>query len=134
MTLASFMRVAEIAAMDLKSLVFSEDAVLFSLSILRKTQRSGPLMSISIKKFENPLPCPVEAIRNFVSATAAFRSGSVEEKLWVSARAPHGRVSSNTIASWIKAVMKESGIDTGIFSAHSTRSAASSQAAKTDGR
>ncbi|KZS20625.1 Uncharacterized protein APZ42_012631 [Daphnia magna] len=72
--LASFMRVAEIAAMDLKSLVFSEDAVLFSLSTLRKTQRSGPLMSISIKTFENPLLCPVEAIRKFVSATAAFRS------------------------------------------------------------
>jgi hypothetical protein len=49
--LASFMRVAEITAINLKSLVFSEDAVLFSLSTLRKTQRSGSLASLSIKKF-----------------------------------------------------------------------------------
>jgi integrase len=128
--LASFMRVAEIAAINLKSLVFSQDAVHFSLSTLRKTQRSGSFTSLSIKKFENPLVCPVEAIRSFVSTTAAFRSGSAEEKLWVSVRAPHGPVSSNTIARWIKTVMKDSGIDTDIFSAHSTRSAASSQAAK----
>jgi hypothetical protein len=56
--LASFMRVAEIAGMDLKSLFFfSEDVVLFSLSTLRKTQRSEPdrLMSfycISIKNLK----------------------------------------------------------------------------------
>ena len=79
---------------------------------------------------KNPLVCPVEAIRSLVNATAALRPNSAEEKLWISVRAPHGPVSSNTVARWIKTVMKDSGIDTNIFSAHSTRSATSSQAAK----
>ncbi len=115
----------EIAEMDLKSFVFSEDGVLFSLSthfsLSRKTQRSSPWMSISIKKFGDSLLCPIEAIKNLMRAKVTFWSGSAEEKLWVSTTAPHGPVTSNTIARWIKVVRKDSGIDTSIFF-HSTGS------------
>jgi integrase len=48
----------------------------------------------------------------------------------VSVRPPHGPVTANTIARWIKNILKGSGIDTNTFSAHSTRSAAASEAAR----
>lgn len=43
-------------------------------------------------------------------------------------RKPHNAVTSQTVARWIKKVMTDAGIDTNIFSAHSTRSAATSAA------
>jgi site-specific recombinase XerD len=125
--LATLLRVAEIAAIGLQSVKFSNEAVHFSLKTLRKTQRVGPLGSFSIKKFSNP----VETIKTFMKATVAFRSGTEDEiRLWVSVRPPQGPVTANTIARWIKNVLKESGIDTNTFSAHSTRSVAASQAAR----
>jgi site-specific recombinase XerD len=128
--LATLLRVAEIAAIGLQSVKFSNGAVHFSLKTLRKTQRAGPLGSFSIKTFSNLLLCPVETIKAFMEATVAFRSGSEDERLWVSVRPPHGPVTANTLARWIKNILKESGIDTNTFSAHSTRGAAASQAAR----
>ena len=41
---------------------------------------------------------------------------------------PHKPVTSSTIARWLKEIMKEAGIDTSIFKAHSCRGAAVSAA------
>ena len=41
---------------------------------------------------------------------------------------PHKEVSKATISRWIKCLLSEAGIDTDIFSAHSTRAASSSAA------
>ena len=43
---------------------------------------------------------------------------------------PHRHVSLSTIAQWVKSVLTLSGINTESFSAHSTRAAASSAAAR----
>ena len=41
---------------------------------------------------------------------------------------PHRKVSSDTLSSWIKKILQESGVDTSRFTSHSTRSASSSAA------
>jgi hypothetical protein len=46
----------------------------------------------------------------------------------VSVKQPHGPVTANTIARWIKNILNWSGIDTETFSAHLTRSVVASQA------
>ena len=44
---------------------------------------------------------------------------------------PHKPVCSSTLARWLKSLLDKAGIDTSIFKAHSTRSAAASAAAST---
>ena len=121
--LATLLTVAEIAAIGLKSVKFSNDAIHFSL----KTRARWVLFLLT----NFLICCSVETINDFIKATVAFRSGSEDERLWVSVKPLHGPVTANTIAKrWIKNILKGSGIDTGTFSAHSTRSAAASQAVR----
>ena len=49
-------------------------------------------------------------------------------QLLVSYTKPHRPVTRDTIARWIRTVLSSAGIDTSIFKAHSTRSAAVSKA------
>ena len=52
-----------------------------------------------------------------------------ETKLLVSFIKPHKAVTSSSVARWLKSVLSAAGIDTAIFSAHSTKGASSSAAA-----
>lgn len=45
---------------------------------------------------------------------------------------PHGPVSRDSVARWIKQSMKSAGIDTSVFKSHSTRSASTSAAKVAD--
>ena len=53
-----------------------------------------------------------------------------ETSLFVSFCKPYRKVSKDTIARWVKTVMKASGIDTSLFKPHSCRSASVSKANK----
>ena len=48
--------------------------------------------------------------------------------LFIGTIAPYAPVTGNTVGRWIKNFLKTAGIDTAVFSAHSTRSAAASLA------
>ena len=48
--------------------------------------------------------------------------------LFISVRRPHAPVKPATIGHWIQKVMTQAGIDTKVFSAHSTRGASTSKA------
>ena len=50
-----------------KDSVFSNDGVSFSLSRLRKTQRSGGFKSSNLRRINDPLICPVEWLGHYVS-------------------------------------------------------------------
>ena len=52
------------------------------------------------------------------------------DTLLISFIKPYHKVSTDTIARWIKTVLHLAGIDTSIFKAHSTRSASTSAATK----
>ena len=60
--------------------------------------------------------------------TEKFRSTSNESRLFIALIKPHGPVSLNTVSRWIKSLLKKTGINTSIFGAHSTRSAAAYRA------
>ena len=53
---------------------------------------------------------------------------STGSPLFISVRKPHKPVKPATIGHWIRSIMKAAGINTEIFSAHSTRGAAASKA------
>ena len=74
-----------------------------------------------------PVLCPVLALKEYENQTRKVRAK--ETKLFVAIIKPHRAVTSSTIARWLKAVLKASGVDTSIFDAHSVRGASSSKAA-----
>ena len=128
--LATLLRVSEIASISKDSVHFSSDGVSFSLSRLRKTQKSGAYRSFSIRRMENPILCPVDCLGHYVYTSDNLRSNSNQKYLLLGLRPPHKSVSGTTVGRWVKDYLSLAGIDSRIFSAHSTRGAASSKAAK----
>ena len=68
----------------------------------------------------------------YESLTSTFRpvDPAQPNKLFVVIIRPHKPVKSATLAHWIKNVLVKSGIDSNIFTAHSTRGATSSTSAR----
>ena len=71
-------------------------------------------------------------LQAYEAKTKEFRAWSTENRkalLFLSWIGKHDPVTSSTIARWLKTYLMETGIDTGIFKAHSVRRASSSTAA-----
>ena len=56
-------------------------------------------------------------------------SSQKETGFLISFKKPHNKVSRDTIRRWVKAALELSGVDTSIFTPHSTRVASNSKAA-----
>ncbi|KZS09564.1 Uncharacterized protein APZ42_026185 [Daphnia magna] len=92
------------------------------------------LHKISVRSStDNRAICPVNCLEQYLEATRPHRNKDNESQLFIGANKPHRSVSSSTVGRWIKDQLKEAGIDTAIFSAHSVRGAASSKAAAARG-
>ena len=103
---------------------------------LRESQillRSGPSIKAFYPAFpDDPNICPVQALLCYESRSKPFRGKQPHLKtgnpLFLSVRKPHKPVKPATISHWLKKIMNSAGIDTNIFSAHSTQGAATSKA------
>ena len=125
-TLATLLRVSELAAISTRSLVVSPQAASFSLNRPRKAQHSGALRSFTLQPFEsNANLCPVGCIAVYLDRTADLRPSN-SDYLFVSLIRPHRAATATTLARWIKTILHLSGINTSIFGAHSVRGTASS--------
>lgn len=113
-----------IRVQDLK---FGKDDVNIQINDLMKQSRPGYHMKpFRLQQFDKDSNlCIVRSLKSYLSKTVAIRN---DDKLFISLQAPHKGVSRGTISRWVKIVLQGAGIDTGQFSAHSTRAAASSTA------
>ena len=73
--------------------------------------------------------CVVHHLAEYLKRTVSLRGG--EKKLFISYVSPHKAVTSATISRWVCCVLKSAGINMKMFSAHSTRSAATSKSLST---
>ena len=132
MALLSAQRSQTLHVLDINYMHKEEDKYIFYIPILLKTSRPSshqePLIFLSFP--EDPNICVVKNLNAYLERTKDIRRDC--NKLSLSLSSPHKEVSSATIARWVKGTLAESGIDTQTFSAHSTRSAATSLA-KTKG-
>jgi site-specific recombinase XerD len=71
----------------------------------------------------------VHCLNIYRLATRDLRESTETGNLFVRCNRPHSPVSKATLAGWIKRVLREAGIENH-FSAHSTRGAATSNAAR----
>jgi len=103
--------------------------VVFLTSSLTKQSRQGkPLVEYYFASFpDNKQLCQVETLRQYQLATMPLLKGHIQ--LFLATVKPHNPVTSCTITRWLKEILKMSGIDVTLFTAHSTRGASSSAAA-----
>lgn len=87
--------------------------------------RTQPVLVIP--KFQNdPKICTFTVLKCYLQKTADLRGQA--SALFISYKSPYAPVSGQTLSRWIKSVLNKSGINTDIFTAHSTRHAATSAA------
>ena len=70
--------------------------------------------------------CVASTVIHYINVTKDLR---LDDTLFIAIVKPHKAVGAQTISRWIKIILDESGIDTSIFTAHSTRHASTSCAA-----
>jgi len=128
MALLSGQRCQTLHALDIDHMRLTEKSCTFFISDLLKHSRRGTHQApIELLAFSpKPELCIVKHIHAYLDCTSKLRCS--ENKLFISLQKPHKRVSKDTIARWIKTVLKMAGIDPSVYSAHSTRAASTSHA------
>ena len=99
----------------------------FSLTDYVKQDRPGSVLgNVTLYKYPDKKLCVYETLQAYLQETRLCRS---LQRLLISYIKPFKAVTSATIGRWIKTVLTQAGIDTNVFTAHSTRSASTSKAA-----
>ncbi len=121
-------RVQTLFFVDIRNVEFRNVGVVIRMGDMLKQSRPGyHLNEMSLPSYpSDEALCPVSCLRTYLRRSEPLRKGN--SKLFVSHAPPHASVSKTTIARWIKETLKLAGIDTSIFTPHSTRAASTSQA------
>lgn len=128
LALCTAQRAQSMSLIDLGNIFDYENKLVITISELTKNSRPGfnhPTLEI-IKFNERPNLCLYRCMKDYIQKTGPLRGA--ESLLFITLRKPYKAVGTQTLARWIKTVLKEAGINTNIFSAHSTRHAATSTA------
>ena len=130
MALTSASRASAMHHLDVRFMVRSHNAYIFTFHKLHKSWRRGkaPPKLMFLEYSEDPNLCVVAVLEEYLKRTQSWRSNASKTQLLLSYVKPHVEVQSSTISRWLKEILKEAGIDIKIFRGHSTRSASSSKA------
>lgn len=130
LALSTGQRIQTLSLVRLSNVRVSDSSIDIVINDVIKTSApSRPMPHLSIPFFPNRIEvCPARTLSSYLEATAAFRSATNTERLFLTTRKPFHNASPSTISRWIKDVMGASGVNTDVFSAHSTRHASTSAA------
>lgn len=121
-------RVQTLSLIKINNITQSTTEMTINITDIIKTSRPGSEPPIIKLPFYNQKPeiCPVRTILSYMEITKEYRDNIRE--LILTYKKPYKNASTQTISRWIKSTLKEAGINTHIFSAHSTRHASTSAA------
>ncbi len=107
----------------------SGDARIFSIDKKLKTSKPGKHFSeLVFRSFvSDPDVCIVTCIDEYLKRTSEFRVNPNCSQFFLTYDKPH-EASRASISRWLRDVMRDAGIDVGVFESHSTRSASTSAA------
>ena len=115
--------------LDTRNITLSKNEVRRRIGDLIKT--SNPKNHVDEVTFAAYPPdrrlCVVTYVKAYLNRTALLRRK--ESGFLISFKKPHNKVSRDTIRRWVKAILELSGVDTSIFTPHSTRAASTRKAA-----
>ncbi|XP_066600758.1 uncharacterized protein [Prorops nasuta] len=116
----SFIKISNIRTVD--------RGLIIKIPELIKTSAAGreqPLLQLP-RFIERPDLCVVSSITKYIERTRSIRKNI--DNLFISLRSPYKAVGADSIGRWLKKTLNLCGIDTDIFTGHSTRHAAGSRA------
>ena len=128
--LLSGQRCQTIVFLDIRDMDLLEDRYIFHVKEKLKQSRAGyHIKPLEFMKYSTDEKlCVFTHLQEYIKRTENIRLSNT--KLLISFIKPHGPISTDTLARWIKLVLASAGIDTKRFTAHSTRAASSSHLAQ----
>lgn len=123
-------RVQTLSLIKIANLKISDQGIHIVIPDIIKTSAPGrdqPLLFLPFLNEQQNI-CPAKTLQDYLEVTNKIRPNNVDH-LILTHKKPHKAATSQSISRWIKEVLSESGIDTSVFSAHSTRHASTSAAA-----
>ena len=119
-----------LSLMEIRNITMEETCLIISMGDLLKTSnRKFHNGELKLPKYiENTNICPVTTLKQYLRMTSKNR-GQIKS-LFITQIRSFKPASKDTIARWIRETLSKAGIDTIVFSPHSTRSTASSTAKK----
>lgn len=108
---------------------YNNEKLVINITDIIKTSsvnRTPPILTLPYFN-DKPSICPARTLEQYLTVSVNKRKPECNSLL-ISYRKPFNNVCSQSLSRWIKATLGESGIDTSVFSAHSTRHAATSAA------
>ena len=124
MALVTGQRSQTLHALTISGMDISEEMISFTLSTRLKNAEVGEV--IEVTPFNEPKLCVVTLLHSYLFKTKDIRGGA--DALFLSINRPHHPVSVDTIRRWVLEVMSKAGVNTSVYKAHSSRSAATSAA------
>ncbi|KAL0842367.1 hypothetical protein ABMA28_014488 [Loxostege sticticalis] len=120
-------RLQTLTKINIKNINVSSNHISIKIPDFIKTSRAGFKQPILYIPFFNQRPaiCPATALLCYINKSAPLRKSDL---LFVGIKKPHKSVGTQTLSRWVKTTLGECGIDTSVFSAHSTRHASTSRA------
>jgi integrase len=128
LALTTAQRVQTLSKINIKNIHSLNGVIIIKIPDFIKTTRPGCKQPVLRLPFfiEKPNVCPAKTLLAYINRTQNIRS---TDDLFIAIRKPHKAVGTQTISRWIKHMLADSGVDTSVFTAHSTRHAATSRAA-----
>lgn len=132
LALSTAQRVQTLSSITLCNIKMHNSHIEITINDLIKTSVPGRAQPCLIIPFfhDKKEICPANTLKAYIDTTTSIRESANTEKLILTTKKPYHNATASTISRWIKQVLQESGIDTSIFSAHSTRHAATSAAGR----
>lgn len=125
LALTTAQRAQTLTNLNLNYMETSSKTVVFTMNCLQKTDRIGRInQNITLDAYKKKELCPVYTLKYYLKATKKLRK---DDYLLVSFRTWR-KISTSTLARWLKIVLTSSGIDVTKFQAHSFRGASTSAA------
>ena len=127
LALATGQRVQTLTALELSQIVEQPEKITFCVNKILKTSKPGVSHQVEVFAFHaDKAICPLICLRKYIERTHNIRGAT--NQLFISFQKPNGAVTSQTISRWLTTTLHNAGVNC-LFTAHSTRGAASSKAA-----
>ncbi|CAH1975523.1 unnamed protein product [Acanthoscelides obtectus] len=130
MALVTAHRVQTLSVIEVPNIEISESKIEIKVSARVKTSAPNRYQPLLILPFfhNNPKLCVASTLKCYLNRTRDFRQSGKLSKLFLTHKKPYKEATAQSISRWIRIVLDKSGIDTSIFTAHSTRHASTSAA------
>ena len=128
LALTTGQRAQTLHKVDICNINVAENLIIIPITeLVKQSNPNRPnRFALHLKPYkECPDICVVKTLLVYLERTKTLRGTCT--KLFISTIKPHNPISKDTVSRWLKTVLFEAGVETEIFTAHSTRAAKASK-------